>query len=219
MQQNQPQKPDFNRFGQRIEDLRSSILQMDPTLLAEKTGTKYYSKNKDIGFFEFSFWNKNVALSFPELKAHAQNKNRELNSMDQAMILYYFSTADGISLSDQWISFSELPDGKFYTQAFQGYTGQTLARTFQNDKDGFEKAAEYLSGRHYPLGSTSYSFQILPRISLLVVQWLGDEDFPASFQILFNGSARHYMVTDGYAILGSILTHQLIKTYRQNFSK
>jgi hypothetical protein len=218
LQQNQPQKPDFDRYGQRIEELRSSILQMDPTLLAEKTGTSFIQKPKNDGNFEFSFWNKHVSLSFPELIACDLKKNSELNAMEQATILYYFNTADGISLSDQWISFSELPDGKFYNQAFQGYTGQLLACTFQNDKDGFEQSAENLSGRHYPLGSTSYIFQILPRISLLVVQWLGDEDFPASFQILFNGSAKHYMVTDGYAILGSILTHQLIKSYRQNTS-
>jgi hypothetical protein len=216
--QSQSQKPDFNRFEKRIKELKSSILQMDPALLAEKTGTSFIQKTKTDGNFEFSYWKKSVSLSFPDLIARDLGKNIELNSMDQAMILYYFNTADGIYLSDQWISFSELPDGKFYNQAFQGYTGQLLARTFQNDKIGFEQAAENLSGRHYPLGSTSYVFQILPRISLLVVQWLGDEDFPASFQILFNGSARHYLVTDGYAILGSILTHQLVKSYRQNTS-
>ena len=44
------------------------------------------------------------------------------------MILYYLSYADGTPLADRWIGYRELPDGTFYSQAFQGYSGDRLAR-------------------------------------------------------------------------------------------
>jgi hypothetical protein len=43
------------------------------------------------------------------------------------------------------------------------------------------------------------------------VYWQGDEDFDASCQVLFDASARHYLPTDAYAILGSTLTRMLKK--------
>ena len=127
-----------------------------------------------------------------------------------ALLLYYFVTADGIPLRGQWISFTELPDGKFYNQAFQGYTGQQIARTFEDHHQRFERAAESLGGVRQYHGDVSYSFQALPHVPLMVVYWAGDEDFPSNFQILFDATASHYLPTDAYAILGSTLTRRLI---------
>jgi hypothetical protein len=127
-----------------------------------------------------------------------------------ALLLYYFSVADGAPLSDRWISFSELPDGKFYNQAFQGYTGQRLVQVFKNNRQSFELAAARQDGRRLSHGDVGFMFQALPRIPLMVAYWQGDEDFPSNFQILFDASASHYLPTDAYAILGSTLTRRLV---------
>ena len=80
----------------------------------------------------------------------------------------------------------------------------------------FEFAAHNLAGvRQFGLGDLAYTFQALPRVSLLLVFWKGDEDFPASFQVLFDASASHYLPTDAYAILGSTLTRRLIKSAKE----
>jgi hypothetical protein len=42
-----------------------------------------------------------------------------------------------------------------------------------------------------------------------VVTWEGDEDFPSTYQILFDAAVSHHLPTDACAILGSILTHRL----------
>ena len=127
------------------------------------------------------------------------------------MLLYYFDTADGTPIAGKWISFSELPDGNFYNQAFQGYTGRQLSLMYGNNQDSFKKSAKALNGHRFSLADSSYKFEALPRVSLLVVFWLGDEDFPSSFQVLFDASASHYLPTDAYAILGSTITGRLIK--------
>ncbi len=125
-------------------------------------------------------------------------------------MLYYFAIADGFPLSGEWISFADLPDGRFYNQAFHGYTGKELAQSFQNDRFSFERAALGLNGDRQPLGDAGFAFQALPRVSLCVVFWQGDEEFASSAQILFDAAASHYLTTDAYAILGSTLTHRLI---------
>ena len=127
------------------------------------------------------------------------------------MLAYYFDGVKGISLSGEWISFKEIPGGMFYAQAFQGYSGNELAKVFQNDLDAFIKANQKLGGKRENFGDAAFLYKILPFIPMLVVCWLGDEDFPPSYRILFNANAEHYLVVDGYAILGSNLTRKLIK--------
>ena len=136
----------------------------------------------------------------------------------QALLLYYFTHADGAPRLGYWVSFGELPDGRFYNQAFQGYTGAVIARRFQDDLGAFAEAARRLGG--YPPQSTpdlpvpgdlAFEFHALPALYLLVAYWAGDEEFPASCQVLFEANAPHYLPTDACAILGSQLTRKLVK--------
>jgi hypothetical protein len=160
-------------------------------------------------------WDQEISLTFPEFIGRSARTGQLLTTFDQALLAYYFTFSDGTPEQGKWISFSELPDGRFYFQAFQGYTGQVLAKIFGNQGVGFDEAAEKVNGYKVdldePLGDFAYCFRVLPRVSLLAVSWLGDEDFPASYRILFNGNVCHHLSTDGCAIIGSILTRRLIE--------
>ncbi len=198
------------RFAQRLEELRTSLHGADPYRLAERSGAQYLPEKSGRGQIHLALWGRPLFITFPELVAYRQESGELLSPFDQALLLYYLNTADGTPLSDRWIAFSDLPDGRFYNQAFQGYTGQELARSFQNDRLAFENAARRLGGEAYALGDAAYAFRPLPRIPILAAYWQGDEDFPSSAKILFDASASHYLPTDGYAILGSGLTRKLI---------
>ena len=207
---NAPASPDPDRFTRRIDELRKSLSGSDPFVLAEHTMTTYHPLSKDRGEFSLILWGRQMLVSFPEFVVRDASTQEVSGPMEQALLLYYFNIADGVPLARRWISFSELPDGKFYNQAFQGYTGRYLARTFHNDQQAFETAAKALGGEAYSLGDASFGFRVLPCVPLMVVYWRGDEEFPSSVQILFDAAAGHYLPTDGYAILGSILTRRLV---------
>jgi hypothetical protein len=151
-----------------------------------------------------------VILGWPGLVALDAATRQELRPDQQTMLLYYFNLADGTLETGQWISFADLPDGRFYNPAFQGYTGRALAQAFGPDQVAFEQAAAHLDGRPYPLGDAGFLFRIFPFVSLLVAYWQGDEDFPPSCQVLFDSSVSHYLPTEACAILGSMLTRRLI---------
>ena len=210
-----PQVRDSNHLTDRIEDLRAEIRGADPADLATRTGAAYTGKGDATGEFCLELWDRAIRLSYPELNATDSQTGKPLSSSMQAMVLYYFKLSDGTSPSGRWISFSELPDGRFYNAAFQGYSGKLIAQQFQNDIRTFIQAAEGVGGQVLTqaagLGDAALAFKILPRVNLAVIYWLGDEDFPASCQVLFDASAPHHLSTDGCAILGSILTQRIIK--------
>lgn len=212
-----PLSPPLDGLAGRVQELRVLLKDADPFALAKRTGCNYLQPEKATsgaagGEFELELWSKAVRITFPDLIATDQQNEQELPTYLQALILYYLSTCDGTPQSGEWVAFSELPDGRFYAQAFQGYTGKPLCQAFGSDMEAFGRAAEKLGGkRAYLFGDMAFAFQALPRVALLAIYWAGDEDFPSTCQVLFDSAASHHLPTDACAILGSQLTQQLIK--------
>ena len=100
----------------------------------------------------------------------------------------------------------------FYHQAYQGYSGDRLAKAIDNHVNVFERAAKNLGGLKLDLGDASFAFDALPRVRVAAVYYAGDEDFPASASVLFDASASHYLPTDALAGVGSSLVDRLTGT-------
>ncbi len=211
-----PTHTEYARFARRNQELRQEILELDFNDIALNTGANIIPGKKSL---ELKYWDKLVEISFPNLEIIDKNSHQALSDYQQAMVLYYLRLADGTPHNQEWISFAELPNGNFYQTAFQSYTGQELVRQIGNDTQGFIKAAELLSAQKGSFGDAAFIFKAFPNVSLLLVHWQGDEDFPASYKILFSRSAPHYLTTDGLAILGSMLTRKITASYQSLTSK
>jgi len=200
-----------NPLGDRIDEIRERLKSKQPMRLAARTGSIYTPTGEERGEFKLDYWSRTVVIRFPEFTGKYLEGGEVLNTFDLTMLAYYFDVSDGAPIKGEWIAFNQIPGGMFYAQAFQGYSGNELARVFGNDAEAFIEANERLGGRREFFGNVAYSYQVLPRVPIMVVCWLGDEDFPASYRILFDANAHHHLVTDAYAILGSNLTRRLIK--------
>jgi hypothetical protein len=192
-------------LAQRVEELREELRGRDTAVLAQNTAATFTD-----GEFHLALWGQEVTVTWPDFVGRNKESGQPLPTFFQAILAYYFHDSDGSPLTGQWIAFTELPDGQFYTQAFQGYTGQKLIKAFGNDVEAFALAAEKAGGRREELGDAAFALRALPMVELLVVCWQGDEDFPPSYRVLFDTTVSHHLSTDGCAILGSMLTRQLI---------
>lgn len=195
----------------RVEQLRAEIREKEARRLSVDIGASYHELKSDLVELRLAMWGREIRLMYPDLVAVDAASGEPLDTFNQAMLAYYCRVSDGTPQHHRWIAFSELPDGKFYTQAFQGYTGKEISKAFGDDVARFSAAAEKLGGVPQVLGDRAFSFQALPYVSLMVVCWLGDEDFLTSYRILFDASVSHHLTTDGCAIVGSTLTRRLIK--------
>jgi hypothetical protein len=194
----------------KVGALRADLLTREPLSLAKNTGAEYRN-----GRFYLDIWAKPVSLAVDDFVAIDLEDNTPCDGLTQAMLAYYFHTSDGAPVSGEWIAFSELPHGQFYAAAFQGYTGNKLAALFGDNIDSFKQAAVMINGRAQIFGDAAFYFQALPRVPVAAVCWLGDEDFPTSFRLLFDDSIRHHLPTDGCAILGSMLVRKFASAKMQ----
>jgi Domain of unknown function (DUF3786) len=188
-----------------IDELARSVRQRNPADIARRAGCEFDGQS-----LHLSYWNETVLLPWPELAPARVGDGKLYSTFDQAMLLYYLDCADGAPPGGRWIGFRELPNGAFYHQAYQGYSGDRLAQTFGLRPGAFDHAARTLAGETIAdLGTAAFGFWPLPRIQLAAVLWPGDEEFAARGAVLFDAACSHYMTTDGLALLGGGLAGRL----------
>src|SRR5512137_1522165 len=191
----------------QLDRLREEIRQTQSGRLAANCGAALIDQQ-----IHLTYWEQAVAISWPGLKAGMLSDGSECSVYDEGMLLYYLRQADGTPMADHWIGYRELPGGSFYSQAFQGYSGDRLARTYGQSPDGYKQAARDMNGLALTgLPGLAYAFLPLPRIRLATILYPGDEEFPARASVLFDAAASHYMTTDGLALLGAGLVGRLLQ--------
>lgn len=207
------------QLAERADELRSTLRIQDPSLVAARSGSSWLMLGPGCGELHIPFWEGTCIFSFPALQGY-DNHDDPLPDFHRALLLYYLVTADGAPLTGRWVSFADLPSGRMYNAAFQGYSGDEVVKKFEKvGRDNistysdalhdFKQACLSIGGQPIDIGSASFIFQPLPRVPLMVTYWLGDEDFPSSCKILFDESANHYLPIDACAILGSMLTKKV----------
>ncbi len=197
----------FDRLAPVVEEAQAILRTLKPGKLMVWSGCE---QDGD-GNFRLPFFWQEYVVSVQDFGVRRVDTGQEVSSFTRSLILTYLATADGTTPSSRWIGFRELPDGMFYVQAFQGYTGGRLVRELEGGVEALRRAAQSLDGETLDLGDVGYVFPVLPRVHLGVVYWQGDDEFPSQARVLFEDTAAHYMPTDGLAILGSQLVGRLLK--------
>jgi hypothetical protein len=194
----------------KIEQLRAEIIKRtEPKEIAIRCGWEFID-NPGNSNFRFQVFNNSVRMSYPDLVAYDCHDGTKMNSGIQGLLCYHMATSDGHPLTGTWVSFAELPNGRFYNVAFQGYSGDNLSAAIRGEVHLLEHAACRLHGSAMNIGDISFKFSALTRVPIAIVYWVGDDEFPHSCKILFDSSISHHLPTDTCAILGSILTQKIL---------
>ena len=202
----------------RVSKIWAGLAQADPRALADRTGADFAASDAGSGEFRIRVWGRDVILTFPDFAARDEETGEPVDPFTQAIVAYYLENSDGTPETGGLVAFTDLPDGTFYTQAFQSYTGSRLADALGNDTEVFGRAAASLGGKPELLGDRAFSFRMLPFVRMTVVCWMGDEDLPPSYRILFDAAVGHHLPTDACAVLGSMLTRRLLKAAKEGIA-
>ena len=76
-----------------------------------------------------------------------QATGRTAHASITIVLWHYLLTADGTPPADRWLTFRELPNGLFYSQAFAQHAENLLADKYGSDVAGFRRAADALGGQ------------------------------------------------------------------------
>ena len=116
------------------------------------------------------------------------------------LLLHYLTLACGTPKTGEWIAFRELPGGEIYNTPFTNRLIRPMAGRFGREPGKLVEAALCLGGRREAFGHASASVDVFPMVPVCFVVWEGDEEIPASGQVLFDRSASAYLDTEDLVV-------------------
>ena len=127
--------------------------------------------------------------------------------------LYAAHSHPGPVILEPFKAFKDLPGSMPYQGAFTANTEKRLVPHVLKIKENMTRIAQTFPSQSPPAGGAgdfSLLLYPLPKIALLFIFYLPDEDFPASATCLFSANALSFMPLDGLADLAEYTAKALI---------
>jgi hypothetical protein len=129
----------------------------------------------------------------------------------ELVTLLYLSQVTAISpLTGEFISVADLKEAHYFTGPHQ-LPVDTLLERFGHDLPGFQRASRSLGGDPLDLADAAFKFLPLPRVPVYYLFWLGDDEFPPLFKVLFDRAIETYFSASGIWLLVNLVSSKLLQ--------
>lgn len=136
------------------------------------------------------------------------------NPDTKVLLLHYVLSAQG-ALDGKWASYREFVGGDLYYSVFYGRAILPLVARFGEKISDLDRAGTALGGSKVGRGDVSYDFLFFPYLLLNVTVWEGDDEVPASANILFDSAAGQTLPAEDLAHLAANLTNMLVRAAKE----
>jgi hypothetical protein len=161
--------------------------------------------------FRVPFLNRVYRIGFPELKFEDEtDSQKEVPIQEQILILHYMLSAAPSALTDNWLSYREIPGASFYYSSFVRRAIDPLKKVFGPNIDDFIRAGDLLGGKIIDTGDAGYEFRLFPNIAVRLILWAGDAEFPAEANMVFEENSGRMLSPEDIAWLAGMLVYRLI---------
>ena len=134
---------------------------------------------------------------------------------DQVLLLHYLITASGEPVSDEWITFREVPSGLFYYAAFVKRAIIPLGKWFGGKTSILDGIAPVIGQVLTSPGDRALKIYALPRVPVVLSLWKGDDEFPPEANLYFDQSIASYLPTEDIAYLAGAVVYKVIGIARK----
>ena len=189
-----------------------NLLRSDLAERAARSGGRFEPEPGGEGKIRLSYLGREICLSFPGGTMEPRNGGDPLSLREEILVFHYLEGSTGVPASGEWTSFSEIPGGTFYNPVFLQRCKAPLVKHFGEDPQKLVAvAAEEVRGEPFPLGDTGVRVPAFPRVTLGLVLWKGDEEFPPEGNVLFDSSITGYLPVEDMVILAETVVWKLVK--------
>lgn len=178
----------------------------------EKCSKKIQSLRDRLGFPNspnLRFLKSNLSLETGQI--YDEIRNKPFSEIQQAAycILSGYAEAKTTEETHKLVSFSQLPGGQNYNNAFNRRAVQPIEKTFGSSPEQLLKAAALFDGEKMTLGDYSTKIYALPLVPIVVLLYAANSEFSASANMLFDSSISNYLSTEQVAMLGELTSARL----------
>jgi Domain of unknown function (DUF3786) len=126
------------------------------------------------------------------------------------VLLYLNHLTAGTVLTGEFVSIADLKEAHYFTGPHQ-LPLESLLERYGQDLSGFTNASLALGGEPLELADAAFAFYPLPRVPVYYLLWLGDEEFPPLFKVLFDRSIETCFSASGIWLLVNLVSSNLLQ--------
>lgn len=194
------------RYKTAFSLAREKLLRSDVRERCAKSGAVYTPAEDRIAL---RFMDHACRIHLPQVIFDPLEDGMELGLVEQILLLHYLNTASGAPLSNEMITFGQIPDGTFYVPAFRRRSVDWLVGVFGKNPEALLEAAQRIGGHLADYGDVAVTIRVFPSVPVTFVLWRGDDEFSPSGSVLFDSTISQYLPTEDVAVLAGMLVGKL----------
>ncbi len=192
-------------FEIAFENAWKELVGQDYSEVARRSATEFDETER---VFKLKFMGDEYLVK-PDGRAVVTADGAFTNPFYAFLIVHYLIGAKDVPLAGEVISFRELYGGDVYYLAFKNRAIETIRRGFESRPEELVKRGLEMGGEEAGMGDYSVRIPVFPKLPVVIVMWLGDEEVPTSANILFDKTAGEHLHTEDIAAIGENLARRL----------
>lgn len=204
--------PRVDDYREALKIAKEKILTRDVKEMARKAGGEI-EESGDVKLIKFHFLQDLCQIRFKEgeIRIEFQNSEKEVSLTDQVLIAHYLLGVSDEPETGEWITFRDIPDGHFYYDAFLRRARDPFLKTFGEKPGLYEKVAPMIGGVPVKgIGDVAFDFRVFPKITVRIVLWRGDEEFPPEANILFDRNIQFFLPAEDIAYMSGGVVYRMM---------
>jgi len=146
--------------------------------------------------------------------AYSGRKTGDVSPHLQVLVLHYIEGSGNAQLANRLVSYRDFEGGALYYSAFKARTIDLIIREFSRKPDLLKHIGDAIGAEPMEMGSVSFKAHFFPKMPVVIVLWLGDDEVPASANILFDANAGKILPTEDLSVMGGVLCNWIVQLER-----
>jgi hypothetical protein len=187
---------------------------LDPAEAARRCAVRW---DAEAGEFELVFLGNLYRVAFPDFAVRCAERRvpaDRLNGLGKGQILLLRHLLEGTAVpaNGNYYTYQEMPWGQVYNRQFTGRVINRLAFSYGKRLGDFCAVLEALGAEKIKGGDAGYALDFLPGLTLRLMLWEADEEFPPSAQVLFSDNFPRAFAPEDLAVVGDVLLDAMKET-------
>jgi hypothetical protein len=221
----EPNKDPNQLYGVPLSIYQERYRALDPQEASRRTGVPFdpshcaETQGAFAGRFTLILLGYRIHAAWPDFEltpAEPEACPRELyGTKAQILLIRHLLEGTAAAASGAFLPYRELPWGSVYEQQFTGRCMMRLAFGFGSKPDAFTKACQAIGGVPYTKGDASCDLPFLPGLTVRLILWSGDDEFPPQSQWLFSDNTPLAFTAEDVACMGDVIIGALKETAKR----
>lgn len=177
-----------------IDNLWDLLLQENPSNVCNRASVEFDNRRS---VYTVVFLNNKYLISLNERTISGIGEERLIKVPEfYLLVLSYLIQARDIPLSKKQVSEKYLPGGELFFTGVHQLPIKPLVNRFGNNITAYLNIGRKMGGIEVDFGDLAFNFLVLPRIPIICILWVEDEEFPARISFLFDSTISKQLPTD-----------------------